>query len=159
MRKRLENIDEELTKLGQSFSKTISEDVRAVEVTDPARLAGLPADFIASHPPDDDGKIRITTDYPDYNPFMTYAADDALRQELYIAFRSRGDQGNEEILTQILTLRAEKASLLGYPNWADYITADKMIGSGSRASEFIEKVWKLYRFYISKHWGNLSVPE
>ncbi len=143
VRKRLENIDEELTKLGQSFSKTISEDVRGVEITDPARLAGLPADFIASHPPDDDGKIRITTDSPDYNPFMTYAADDALRQELYIAFRSRGDQGNEEILTQILRLRAEKASLLGYPNWADYITADKMIGSGERASEFLERVWKL----------------
>ncbi|HEU0034293.1 MAG TPA: M3 family metallopeptidase [Kofleriaceae bacterium] len=142
VRARLKQIDEELTKLGQQFSKNISEDVRAIEC-EPARLAGLPADFIASHPPDTDGKVRITTDYPDYNPFMTYAADDDLRKELYIAFRSRGDQSNETVLRDILALRSEKASLLGFANWADYITADKMIGSGERAAEFIEKVWKL----------------
>ncbi len=143
VRARLEKIDEELTKLSQSFSKTISEDVRAVAVDDPARLAGLPADFLASHPASADGKIRITTDYPDYNPFMTYANDDALREQLYIAFRSRGDQGNEAVLRDILTLRAEKAGILGYANWADYITADKMIGSGDRAAEFLERVQKL----------------
>jgi Zn-dependent oligopeptidase len=143
VRARLKQIDEELTKLGQSFSKQISEDVRTVELTDPARLAGLPADFIAAHPPDPDGKIRITTDYPDYNPFMTYAVDDELRRLLYIAFRSRGDQANEATLREILKLRGEKAALLGFANWADYITADKMIGSGERAAEFLDKVWKL----------------
>jgi thimet oligopeptidase len=143
VRDRLKQIDEELTRLGQIFSKNISEDVRAIEIKDPARLAGLPADFIASHPPDASGTIRITTDYPDYNPFMTYAHDDELRRELYIKFRSRGDTGNEGVLHDILKLRAEKASLLGYRDWADYITADKMIGNGERASEFIEKVWKL----------------
>jgi len=143
VRARLRQIDDELTKLGQSFSKTISEDVRAIEVTSPARLAGLPADFIAAHPLDADGKIRITTDYPDYNPFMTYAADDELRRQLYVAFRSRGDRHNEATLRAILSLRAEKASLLGFADWADYITADKMIGSGQRAAEFLDKVWKL----------------
>jgi len=143
VRDRLKQIDEELTRLGQQFSKNISEDVRAVEVKDPARLAGLPADFVASHQPDANGVIRITTDYPDYNPFMTYAADDALRRELYIKFRSRGDQANEGVLHDILKLRKEKASLLGFTDWADYITADKMIKSGERARDFIEKVWKL----------------
>ncbi|MGE0550702.1 MAG: M3 family metallopeptidase [Kofleriaceae bacterium] len=143
VRERLKQIDEALTKLGQQFSKNISEDVRAVEITDPKRLAGLPADFIAAHPPDVNGTIRITTDYPDYNPFMTYADDDELRKQLYVVFRSRGDHTNEAVLAEILLLRAEKASLLGFPNWADYVTADKMIGSGTRAAEFIEKVWKL----------------
>jgi thimet oligopeptidase len=143
VRARLKQIDDELTKLGQSFSKTISEDVRAIEVSSPARLAGLPADFVAAHPPGAGGKIRITTDYPDYNPFMTYAADDELRRELYVAFRSRGDRHNEVTLRDILKLRAEKAALLGFAHWADYITADKMIGSGQHAAEFIDKVWKL----------------
>jgi thimet oligopeptidase len=143
VRARLKQIDEELTRLGQSFSKNISEDTRAIEVDDPARLAGLPADFVAAHPADPDGKIRITTDYPDYNPFITYAADDELRRQLYIAFRSRGDAHNEATLRDILKLRAEKAGLLGFADWADYITADKMIGSGDRAAEFIDRVWKL----------------
>ena len=74
---------------------------------------------------------------------MTYAEDDELRKQLYVAFRSRGDTGNEDVLKQILALRAEKAKLLGFSNWADYITADKMIGSGERAAQFIERVWKL----------------
>jgi thimet oligopeptidase len=143
VRARLKQIDEELTKLGQSFSKLIAEDVRAIEISDPARLAGLPDDFIAAHPPDARGRIRITTDYPDYNPFITYAMDDELRRELYVAFRSRGDQHNEATLRDLLTLRAEKARLLGFANWADYITADKMIGSGDRAAAFLDKVWKL----------------
>jgi thimet oligopeptidase len=141
VRARLKQIDEELTRLGQQFSKNISEDVRSIEV-DPARLAGLPEDFVAAHPAKA-GTVRITTDYPDYNPFMTYADDDELRKELYIAFRSRGDQQNEGVLHDILALRAEKAGLLGFANWADYVTADKMIGSGKRAEEFIERVWKL----------------
>jgi len=92
VRARLKEIDEALTRLGQQFSKTIAEDVRSVEVADPARLAGLPADFVAAHPPDAHGVVRFTTDYPDYNPVMTYATDDALRRELYVAFRSRGDR-------------------------------------------------------------------
>jgi thimet oligopeptidase len=143
VRARLKQIDEELTRLSQNFAKNLSEDVRAIKITDPARLAGLPADFVATHPPDRNGQIRITTDYPDYTPFLTYATDDELRRELYVAFRSRGDQHNEATLCEMLKLRAEKAALLGFANWADYITADKMIGSGTRAAEFIAKVWKL----------------
>jgi thimet oligopeptidase len=145
VRVRLKQIDEELTRLGQQFSKNISEDVRAIEIDPSAvakKLAGLPPDFVASHPPVG-GKIRITTDYPDYNPFMTYADDDELRKELYVLFRSRGDAANEAVLHDILKLRSEKSSLLGFADWADYVTADKMIGSGDRAAEFIEKVWKL----------------
>jgi len=145
VRARLKQIDEELTKLGQQFSKNISEDVRAIEI-EPSRLGGLPADFVASHAPVD-GKVRISTDYPDYNPFMTYATDDAARKDLYVAFRSRGhgepQRDNEGVLRDILVLRKEKASLLGYADWADYITADKMIGSGKNAAEFLEKVWQL----------------
>jgi thimet oligopeptidase len=142
-RARLKQIDEELTRLGQQFSKNISEDVRALEVPDLTGLDGLPADFIASHQPGKGNAIRITTDYPDYNPFMTYARSDELRRELYIKFRSRGDTQNENVLRDILSLRSEKSHLLGYANWADYITADKMIGSGDHAAAFLDRVWKL----------------
>jgi thimet oligopeptidase len=143
-RTRLKQIDEELTRLGQQFSKNISEDVRGIEVADLGGLEGLPGDFVASHQPaKGTGAIRITTDYPDYNPFMTYAHSDELRRELYVKFRSRGDSQNENVLRDILSLRGEKAQLLGYANWADYITADKMIGSGDHAAAFLDRVWKL----------------
>ncbi len=145
IRARLKAIDEELTLLSQRFSKNISEDVRSITI-DASRLGGLPPDFVAAHPATD-GQVRITTDYPDYNPFMTYATDDAARRDLYVAFRSRGYGGdgrnNEQVLHDILVLRKEKASLLGFADWADYITADKMIGSGQHAAEFLDKVWQL----------------
>jgi len=153
IRKRLQDIDDELTKLGQQFSKNIAEDVRFIEVT-PEQLAGLPEDFVAAHPAEG-GKIKITTDYPDYNPFLMYAEDDGLRKELYVKFRSRGDKDNEKILAQVLALRAEKAGLLDYANYADYITEDKMIKSGKNAADFIERVTKLAQRRAKKDYDEL----
>jgi thimet oligopeptidase len=145
-RSRLEQIDDELTKLSQQFSKNIAEDVRAIDVT-PAQLAGLPEDFIAAHTAGADGKLHITTDYPDYMPVMMYAEDDAVRKDLYVKFRARGagdgERDNNKILLDVLTLRAEKATLLGFANFADYVTQDKMIGSGAKAAAFIERINKL----------------
>ncbi len=139
-RARLQELDEQLTVLGQQFGKNIAEDQRAIELDSVDDLAGLPADYIASHPPDERGIIRITTDYPDIRPFMAYAESDEHRKALYIQFKSRGAGTNEEVLRQMLSLRAEKATLLGYDNWADYATEDKMIGSGKAAAAFVEKV-------------------
>jgi Zn-dependent oligopeptidase len=70
-RTRLKAIDEELTRLGQEFSKNIASDVRSIAVDSAAALAGLPDDFIAAHPTGTDGKIKITTDYPDYDTICT----------------------------------------------------------------------------------------
>ncbi|WP_428263086.1 M3 family metallopeptidase [Haliangium sp.] len=142
-RARLEQIDEELTRLGQSFQKNIIDDVRHIMV-DREALSGLPQDFISARTKADGDSsaddVRISTDYPDYMPFMSYADRHDLRKELYIAFKARGGQDNEDILRQILTLRAEKAALLGYANWADYATEDKMMKSGANARAFIERV-------------------
>ncbi len=138
-RNRIKQIDEELTKAGQAFSKNIVEDVRTVEV-DPKQLKGLPDDYLANHPPGKNGKITITTDYPDYVPVASYAESTDLRRQLYIKFRARGDKNNEPVLKKILTLRAEKAAILGYKNWADYVTETKMIKSAINAENFIEKI-------------------
>ena len=153
-RDRIKQINEETTKLGQQFSKNIAEDVRWVEVADEARLAGMPKDYIDAHRTAD-GTFRISTDYPDYNPLMMYAEDDELRKELYVKFRSRGDAGNEQILQELLILRAEQAQLLDYAHWADYITEDKMMKSGKRAAEFIERVHKLARKRAAKDYAQL----
>jgi thimet oligopeptidase len=143
-RARLQEINDESTRLGQQFAKNIAEDVRAIDLADASRLAGMPPDYIEAHRTSA-GTYRVTTDYPDYNPLMMYADDDALRRELYIKFRSRGDTGNEKILQQLLALRAEQAALLGKHNFADYVTEDKMMGSAHNAAEFIDRVWALAR--------------
>ncbi|MEM9488705.1 MAG: M3 family metallopeptidase [Myxococcota bacterium] len=139
-RKRLKEIDDKITELGQTFRKNIDEDVRHVTVDNVEALAGMPDDFITAQKPGPDGTIKISTDYPDYMPIQSYADSTDLRRELYIAFKSRGDAENSKILGDILTLRAEKAKILGYANWADYVTEDKMMKSAANAAEFIQRV-------------------
>ena len=141
-RDRLKQIDEKLTKLGQQFGKNITEDVRHILVKR-EDMDGLPADYIKAHAPDKDGNIKITTNYPDLFPFLDYAKSTEKRREIYMENRSRGGEKNETILKEILTLRHEKANLLGYKTWADYITEDKMIKNAQAVTDFINKIVKV----------------
>src|SRR5262249_29832792 len=115
-----------------------SQGTKTVSFTQ-AELAGLPADFRKAHPPGADGMVAITTDYPDYHPFMAYARDRSAREKLWRASNTRAP-ANAEVLSRLLAKRYELATTLGYANWADYITENKMIGSGSAASEFVERI-------------------
>ncbi|HEV7556413.1 MAG TPA: M3 family metallopeptidase, partial [Kofleriaceae bacterium] len=142
-RTRIREIEDEITQLGQKFEAGIAEDTRYIEIKDPARLGGMPADWIAAHKPDAQGVIKISTDYPDYIPFMAHASDDDLRKQLYVQFRLRGSAHNEEYLGKILVLRAEKAKMLGFKDWADYQSDDKMLKGGKPAHAFVDRVEKL----------------
>src|SRR5580692_689927 len=64
-RERLHELQNKLTDDQSAFDRNITDDVRTVEVADVAELDGLPQDYIDHHKPGADGKIRITTDYPD----------------------------------------------------------------------------------------------
>ena len=139
-RRRIKDIDDELVVMGQQFSRNIVDDVRHIALKDASEMKGLPKDYIDSHKPNDKGDILITTNYPDYIPFMSYAESADLRRELYLASRARGDRSNGEVLVKILKLRTEKVKLLGYANWADYATEDKMMKTGKNAASFIERV-------------------
>ncbi|MFI9402723.1 M3 family metallopeptidase [Nocardia sp. NPDC052316] len=138
-RTRLREISERLTVLDQDFGRTIRDDVRSVRLA-AEQLEGLPADFRAAHPPADDGLVTITTDYPDYRPFRTYARDAEARRTLTIEFESRGWPANDAVLHEMFDLRDEKARLLGYDSWPDYDADVKMIGTGHAIAEFIERI-------------------
>ncbi len=131
-RSRITALNEAQTKNSQAFERNIREDVRHTAVNS---LAGLPADYVERHK-----DKSISSDYPDYVPFMTYADDAEARHALYRAFRERGHPKNLSVLGDILSVRRELASVLGYKDWADYITETRMIGSGARVGEFIERV-------------------
>jgi thimet oligopeptidase len=138
-RNRVKALNEELVKTGQEFARNIREDVRAVEF-EPKDLAGLPEDYVRAHQPGPNGKVRITTDTPDYLPFMTYAKSGKAREALWRIYRKRGHPKNLDTLSRLISQRHELATLLGYPTWAAYITEDKMIGSDKAAADFIEKI-------------------
>ena len=141
-RDKIKQLNEQLTELGQTFSRNIREDVRSLEVASADLLKGLPEDYIAAHVANknDQGNIVITTDYPDFFPVARYAESDSLRKDLYTLFRDRGYPANDAVLLEILSVRWQLAQLLGYDNYADYVTEDKMIKSAENAQQFIDKI-------------------
>jgi thimet oligopeptidase len=138
-RKRIQALREELTQISQDWDRNIRTDLRTVK-TDAAELEGLPRDYIARHKPDADGKITLTIDYPDSLPIFSYAQNEDLRKRMYMEYNNRAYPKNIEVLDKMMARRAELAKLIGFTNWADYITADKMVGSAANASSFIDRV-------------------
>ncbi|HLL81483.1 MAG TPA: M3 family metallopeptidase, partial [Longimicrobium sp.] len=147
-------LNEELVQLGQQFGKNIREDVRSVALK-PAQLAGLPEDFVKAHPAGKDGLVRVTTDTPDYAPFLSYARDAKAREALWRVARLRGHPKNLDVLSQMLAKRHELATLLGFPSYAAYITEDKMVKTATAAAEFIEKVNAAAEGPAKREWAEL----
>jgi thimet oligopeptidase len=139
-RKKITALRDELVKIGQDFSRNIREDVRTITVEDASELEGLPADYIARHKPDENGKITLTIEYPDSLPIFSYAKNEELRKRMYIEYNNRAYPKNIKTLDLLIARRHELANLLGFPDWADYVTADKMVGSAKTASDFIDKI-------------------
>jgi thimet oligopeptidase len=139
-RERIQRLNDELTLLGIEFDSNIAKDTRSITIRDGhAGLVGLPADYIAAHPENERSEVVITTDGPDYHPFLSYAQRGDLRRELYRASVSRATPRNLEVLQGMLEKRHELATLLGYRSWAEYVTEDKMIASAGNAVAFVER--------------------
>jgi thimet oligopeptidase len=138
-RARVKALREELVKLGQQFQANIASDVRTIEL-DPSELDGLPEDFKRAHPVNGHGKVALTTNNTDYQPFLSYATSSKAREEFWKIYRMRGHPKNLPVLARMLEARRELANLLGFATWADYITGDKMIGTRQAASDFIQKI-------------------
>jgi thimet oligopeptidase len=139
-RGRIAALREELVTVGQEFSRNIRSDLRTVTVRDAAELAGLPADFVARHPPAADGSVTLTIDYPDALPVFSYADSGELRRRMYMEFNNRAHPANVPVLRRMLELRHELAHLLGFPHWAEYVLADKMVERTAAASEFVDRI-------------------
>lgn len=136
---RLRKLNEEIVKLGQDFEANIAGSRGHIEIQ-PRQLAGLPKDYVKKHPPNEQHRIVIGTDPPDYFDFITYADDRKAALELYIAFTNRGGEDNVQILERLLALREEKAKLLGYATWADYAVEPRMAKSAKAVRDFLAEV-------------------
>jgi thimet oligopeptidase len=142
-RDRLQALHEKATKLSLEFSRNIQEGAKTVEAA-PEELEGLPPDYIARHPAQKDrggaDRVTLTTDPPDMQPVMTFAASSALRERMFLAYNTRAFPANRQILMELLTTRQEIASVLGFRSWADLATADQMMKSAANVREFLAKL-------------------
>ena len=139
VRARVRELSERQTELAQQFSKNIRDGVRSI-LLDPAQLEGLPEDFVESHRPGADGRVVVTTEYPDYVPYMTFGKDRAARADLLMEYRNRAWPENDTLLRELLEMRREQATILGYDGWPSYDAEVKMIGTGPAIPEFIDRI-------------------
>jgi len=139
-REKIKKLREEMVQIGQEFERNIRANKRTVTANSAAELDGLPADYIERHKPGTDGKITLTTEYPDAVPVFYYAKNEDLRKRMFMEYNNRAFPANIETLKKLIQKRAELAQVLAYPNFADYITADKMVGSEKAAAAFIDQV-------------------
>lgn len=150
-RAKIKKLRDELVTIGQEFGQNI-RDERFVINLDSKDLKGMPADYVSDHKAGADGKIEISTDYPDYIPFMKYADSNKARQELRFKYLNRG-QKNGPILKSMIDKRNELAQLLNYSSYADYVVEDKMIKEAKSIHSFIDKISKISKAGADKEYA------
>ena len=143
-RKKIRQLKEAITEIGQEFNRNIQENVGTIKVT-AEELTGLPEDFITDRKVDTDGLITLTTHHTDLFPVLTFADNDDVRRKLYIAWKARAYPQNEDVLLNLLEKRHELAILLGYRNYAELVTAGTMVRTPENAAQFIDKLYSLVK--------------
>ncbi|MCI9869252.1 M3 family metallopeptidase [Arthrobacter humicola] len=127
---RLKEVNAELSRLGTEFGQRVKEGMKsaALLLDDAADLAGLPADDVASaaeaaRTAGHEGKFLLTLIQPSNQPAMAALANREIRRRLYEASIGRGSDGGSfdvlDLVKDMVRLRAEKASLLGFANFAE----------------------------------------
>jgi peptidyl-dipeptidase Dcp len=153
---RLAAITERLASLGTEFSQHVLADEQNWTLTLDSEddLAGLP-DFLrtaaaeAAKERKQDGKYAITLSRSSVEPFLQSSRRRDLREKAWRAWIARGDNGdkndNNAIIAETVALRAERAKLLGYENFAQYRHDDAMAKTPANVRNLLERVWPAAR--------------
>lgn len=147
---RFKQIMQRLAELSTRYEENLLDATAAWElhITDADRLRGIPANdlqrFADRAAKKEYAGWLLTLDAPSFLAVITHADDRQLRQTLYRAFVTRASDQTEDkqhdnapLMTEILALRQEAASLLNFDNFAEYSLTDKMAESAKTAFEFL----------------------
>jgi len=145
-------ISTELAQLTLKFGENVLKETNKYEkhITDKSRLSGLPESLLeaAAAKAKSKGKEGWIFDItmPVYQPFMKYANDRELREELFMAYMSKSFKGDEldnrENIKKIVNLRLELAQLLGYNNYADYVLERKMAQNTKGVYQLLDELFE-----------------
>lgn len=151
--KRMRAINAEQSKLGVEFGDRLLKATKAFKlvVEQPAELAGLPegtrqAASAAARKAGLEGKWLFTLDGPSIWPFLEYAQNRELRKRLLSGYLERCNQGGDTdtnaIVSRVASLRVEKAQLLGYRTWADFVLEENMAKNAKGVYGLLDQIWK-----------------
>lgn len=149
---RLSAINETLAGLGATFGQNVLADEKgwALFLDEGAALDGLP-DFLkdamagAARERGQEGRYAVTLSRSIIEPFLTFSTDRDLREQAFRAWAARGENGGETdnrvVVKETLALRAEKAGLLGYDNFAAFKLDNTMAKTPEAVNGLLMQVW------------------
>ena len=149
---RLREINKELSTLGLTFSDNLlnTDNEYKLFIENEADLSGLPDWYIQGAAEDAEaagqpGKWMITLRNASRLPFLQYADNRDLRQQLFTAYINRGNNGdkndNKDIISKVVKLRLEKAQMMGYDNFANFVLDNTMAKTSDNVMEFLNNLW------------------
>lgn len=152
-KQKLREIDKQLSQLSLAFGEHVLKETNSfhMEVTDEKELSGLPdhaieAAALTAKEMGKEGSWVFTLQFPSYIPFMTYADNRVLREQLFRAYGSKAfkgdEQDNQEIILKIVRLRQERANMLGYRSHADFVLEERMAESPAKVMDFLDNLLK-----------------
>ncbi len=148
---RLKAINGELSLAAVKFGQnSLAENGNYALVLESADLDGIPSNVRdqareKAEATGKKGKYVFTLHKPSLIPFLTYSQKRELREEIYKAYLNRCNNGdeydNKQLINDFIRLRTEKAHLLGYPSYADYVVADEMAGTTDAVYKLLNEIW------------------
>lgn len=148
----LRAINQELSRLGLEFAEKVLASTNDFQLLleNPDDLAGLSPALIASSAESAEkaghkGKYLFTLQYPSIWPFVQQSTRRDLRQKMISAYANQAGAGttfdNSAIVSNIAKKRIEKARMLGYKTWAEYVLSDRMAQDSQKVVALLDKVW------------------
>ncbi len=150
---RLREINKELSSLTLKFGNNVVKETNNYQlvIDNEKDLSGLPQAVIATAAETAkdkglEGKWVFTLQKTSWLPFLQYADNRNLREQLYRAMYTRGDNDNEfdnkQIINKIINLRIEKAHLMGYDSFADFSLEETMAKTPKAVYDLLNTIWK-----------------
>ncbi len=148
----LRALNEQIGKLNLEFGDNLLAETNAFElvIDNAADLSGLPKDVIdtaaaTASKRGYEGKWVFTTQRPSITPFLTYADNRELRQQIYTAYIERANNNNandnKKHLAKIASLRSERAKLMGYETHAHFVLEERTAKTPENVYELLNKIW------------------
>ena len=132
----IRELRERLVSLGIRFRRNIDEHEDAIHVAR-EQLAGLPDAYVQRLKRDDQGRYRVSLDYPELHPFLDAAEDAALRRQLFLKNHNKAADSNIELLEEAISVRHEIAARLGHESWAAYVLETRMAKTPDAVLDFL----------------------
>lgn len=150
---RLRELNSEISMLQLTFGQNMLKETNAFQlvIENKDDLAGLPESLIlnaevAARAAGSEGKWLFTLHNPSVMPFLQYADNRALREKIFKGYINRGNNGNDadnkDVVLKLVTLRLEKAKLMGYDDYASFVLEDRMAKTSDKVYALLDEIWK-----------------